>query len=105
VAAATAEHAGNGQGRPRGTVVSVLAEYRRLYQAKFGTPATLRSRDPEVVADLLKDHDEAEIHALLAGFFTVGTAWVRQEGAYTLRAFRHVYSDLVAMRAKGDFDR
>jgi hypothetical protein len=35
----------------------------------------------------------------------VGTAWGRQEGAYSLRAFRHVYPDLMAMRAQGVFDQ
>jgi hypothetical protein len=96
-----------GQGQPNRAkaVETVLAEFRRQFEGKFKSAPERHPSDRGIVVGLLRDHPVAEIVALLAGFFAVGTAWVRQEGAYSLRAFRHAYNDLVAMRAHGIFNR
>ncbi len=89
--------------KPTGPVARILEDWIRRFQAKLGQAPDLTPADTTVVEDLLKRHQEPEILGLLPGFFAMGTKWIRSERAYTLRAFRHAYTELVAMHGKGDF--
>jgi phage replication O-like protein O len=82
---------------------TLLAEYDRLFQEKAGARPTISGREAKIVADLLGGgRDVAEVLACLRGFFAVGTRWVRENGAYTLPAFKAAYNDLLVMRQRGE---
>jgi phage replication O-like protein O len=91
---------------------SVIEEYVRLFTEKFGTPPVIvGGRDGRLVKDLLRARTLAlgdvakavdEIRALMAGFFRVGTRWVRENGAYTLPMFKAAYNELLVMCQRGE---
>jgi hypothetical protein len=88
---------------PTGPHQTLLAEYDRLFTAKFTVrPKIVGGRDGAIAKELLRERPLEEVIELLRGYFKTGTRFSRERGAYTLGAFRSQYTDLLVMKQRGE---
>jgi hypothetical protein len=75
-----------------------MALYSQLFSAKIGTKPDIAAIDGKLLSELLRNHGAPEVQVALRLFFERPIAWVEKNGAFTLRAFKHCYNQILAQR-------